>query len=356
MMYTKYILLFMLSVAACNKSDDPIKPDLQDSMYFPPLANSAWETAYPKDLGWDETALQTLYTFLDDHHTKAFMVLVNGRIVVEKYFNGHTASATWKWNSAGKTLVGSSIGIAQHEGLLSVNDPVSKYLGAGWTSAPNEKENLITIRHLLTMSSGLNEQYEYLTMQNLSYVADAGTRWAYHNVFQLLMDVIDSASDLSFEGYFNSRIRDKIGMEGFWNNGLIFRIYNSNARSMARFGLLALNKGKWENEQIIQEDFFNESIRSSQNLNPAYGFFWWLNGKSSYMVPSGQGVYPGFLVPNAPEGMYAAMGAADQRIYVIPDKKMVIIRLGDDTDIAQPGFAISGFDNIFWEKFNEVIL
>ncbi|MDZ7634319.1 MAG: hypothetical protein U5L72_07760 [Bacteroidales bacterium] len=158
-----------------------------------------------------------------------------------------------------------------------------------------------------------------------------------------------------FEAYFNAKLKNKIGMDGFWNNGLIFKIYHSNTRSMARFGLLALNKGKWKNEQILNETYFSAAISSSQNINPSYGYFWWLNGKTSFMVPGSQNVYPGTLIPNAPSDMYAAMGAEDQRIYVIPGKKMVIIRMGDASDPQNPSFALSGFDNELWGKINAVI-
>jgi CubicO group peptidase (beta-lactamase class C family) len=130
---------------------------------------------------------------------------------------------------------------------------------------------------------------------------------------------------------------------------------HSNTRSMARFGLLALNKGKWKNEQLINETLFTESISSSQNINRPYGYLWWLNGKAKYMVPGKQTVYQGSLVPNAPADMYAAMGAEDQRIYVIPGRKMVVIRMGDSSDPANSSFAVSGFDNALWEKINAVI-
>jgi CubicO group peptidase (beta-lactamase class C family) len=124
---------------------------------------------------------------------------------------------------------------------------------------------------------------------------------------------------------------------------------------MARFGLLALNNGKWSNDQIINESFFKESTSTSQNINPSYGYLWWLNGKAKYMVPSMQTVFNGSLVPNAPIDMYAAMGANDQRIYVIPSKNMVIIRMGNAGDPTNPSFALSGFDNTLWEKINAVI-
>ncbi|THU40515.1 serine hydrolase [Niastella caeni] len=324
-------------------------------MYFPSNTDTTWETTSLSSLGWNQSAVQPLKDYLLQTSTKSFMILVNGRIVMEEYFNGHTSTTSWQWNSAGKTLVATTTGIAQQEGLLNINNKVSNYLGTGWTSEPIDKENLITSKHLLTMTSGINDASELVIKSNLTYLADAGTRWSYHNVFQKLMDVVAAAGNQDFESYFNAKLKNKIGMDGFWNNGLIFKVYHSNTRSMARFGLLALNKGKWNNETIINESFLNESISTSQNINPSYGYLWWLNGKTSYMVPGGQTVYQGTLVPNAPADMYAAMGAEDQRIYVIPGKKMVVIRMGDASDSANPSFAVSGFDNALWQKINAVI-
>ncbi len=283
------------------------------------------------------------------------MILVNGRIVMEEYFNGHTPTTTWQWNSAGKTLVSTTTLITQQEGLLEINNKVSDYLGTGWTSEPTEKENLITVKHLLSMTSGINDESNLVIKSNLTYLADAGTRWSYHNVFQVLMDVIADAGNQDFETYFNNKLKAKIGMDGFWENGLIFKIYHSNTRSMARFGLLALNKGKWKNEQILNESEFIASISTSQSINPSYGFFWWLNGKTSFMIPGSQTVYQGPLVPDAPADMFAAMGAEDQRIYVIPGKNMVVVRMGDASDPQNPTFALSGFDNELWGKINAVI-
>ena len=73
------------------------------------------------------------------------------------------------------------------------------------------------------------------------------------------------------------------------------------------------------------------------------------------MVPGSQTVYQGTLVPNAPSDMYAAMGAEDQRIYIIPGRNMVVIRMGDASDPANPAFALSGFDNALWEKIDAII-
>ena len=355
MAYLKFLLLLLLPILGCTKNNDGTEPNPDETVYFPSNTDTSWETKSLSSLGWNESAVQPLKDYLIQKHSKSFMILVNGRIVMEEYFNGHTQNDSWQWNSAGKTLVATTTGIAQQEGLLNINNKVSQYLGTGWTNEPIEKENLITSRHLLTMSSGINDASELVIKSNLTYLADAGTRWSYHNVFQKLMDVVAAASNEEYESYFNSRLKDKIGMDGFWNNGLIFKIYHSNTRSMARFGLLALNKGKWMKEQIINENFFNESVNTSQNINPSYGYLWWLNGKSSYMIPGGQIIYQGLLIPNAPADTYAAMGAEDQRIYVVPGKNMVIIRMGDASDPANPNFAVSGFDYDLWQKINAVL-
>jgi len=346
-----FALVFLVSIVGC--SDDEIEPTPAESMYFP--SSSTWETKSLSSLGWNQNAVQPLKDFLIQKNTKSFIILVNGKIVMEEYFNGHTASDIWEWNSAGKTLVSATTGIAQQEGLLNINNKSSDYLGTAWTSMDLPKENLITIRHLLTMTTGNDDTKQYVIKSNLTYVADAGTRWAYSNIFQKLTDVVANACSKPFETYFNEKIKNKIGMDGSWNFGAIYTIYHSTSKSMARFGLLALNKGKWNNEQILNESFFNESISTSQNINPSYGYLWWLNGKTSFMVPGAQTVFQNFLVPNAPADMYAAMGASDQRIYVIPSKKMVVIRMGDASDPDNPSFAVSGFDNELWANINSVI-
>ena len=351
MRFIGLLIIFAILSLGCGKNDTTSI----EGMYFPPINSSTWETKSLSSLNWDTSKISSLKDFLIQNKTKSFMILVNGRIVMEEYYNGHNESATWEWNSAGKTLVATTIGIAQQENILNINHKVSDYLGSGWTNMPVDKENLITCKNLLSMTSGIDDTKQLVIKSNLTYLADANTRWSYHNVFQKLMDVVTSASKSDFESYFNSRLKNKIGMDGFWNNGIIFKIYNSTTRSMARFGLLALNKGKWENEQILNEAFCVESTSSSQAINPAYGYLWWLNGKSKFMIPTEQTEYQGSLIPNAPSDMIAAMGANDQRIYIVPSKKLIVIRMGDASNPSNPSFAVSGFDSLLWDKLNAVI-
>lgn len=348
------ILVIVFTAIACSKNISDSELETPETMYFPSNTNMNWETKTVSSLGWNANAIEQLKVFLVQKNTKSFIVLVNGRIVMEEYFDGQLATDNWEWNSAGKTLVAATVGIAQNDNLLSINKPVSDYIGTGWTSEPLVKEKMISSKHLLSMTSGLNDTYNFVQPSSLTYVADAGTRWSYHNVFQKLIDVVSEASNKNFETYFDEKLKSKIGMQGYWNFGPIFKIYHSDARSMARFGLLALNKGKWKTEQVLDSVFFKECIQSSQNINPSYGYLWWLNGKTSSMYPGGQTVYQGSLIPNAPTDMFAAMGANDQRLYVIPSKKMVIVRMGNASDPKNPNFALSGFDYELWRHLNEV--
>lgn len=327
-----------------------------ETMYFPPNDGSnTWETKSITSLGWNQSQVQPLLDFVESKNTKSFIILVNGRIVLENYFNGHSASTPWYWASAGKTLTSTVTGIAQDENLININNKVSNYLGTGWTSAPLAKENLITCKNLLAMNSGLDDSLgDDVSPANLQYVADAGNRWAYHNVYVKLQDVIAQASGQTWTNYFNTKLRDKLGMTGgAWvNSGDGLSVYWSTTRNMARFGLMSLNRGKWNGTTIVSESFFNQASTTSQNINEAYGYLWWLNGKSTYHLPTTQFEFNGTLIPNAPSDMFAALGKNDQKIYVIPSMKMVVIRMGEVANPTNPTFGLSGFDNELWQKIN----
>lgn len=348
------ILCFALLILGCSNDDATNQPPDNTELYFPPIGSDVWETKTPATLGWDETAAQPLLDYLEEKHTKAFLILVDGKIVMENYFNGHAASSLWYWASAGKTLTATMTGIAEQEGFLDIDDKVSDHLGTGWTAAPLAKENLITCRNLLTMTSGLDDALgDGVTPAELQYKADAGTRWAYHNVYVKLQDVIAEATGQAYSDYFNTKLRDQIGMNGGWFVSGNNIVYASNARSMARFGLLMLNKGKWEDTVIVNENFWNQATNTSQSINQSYGYLWWLNGKSSYHLPQTQFQFNGSIIPSGPNDMYMALGKNDQKIYVVPSKRMVVIRMGDAADDVTA--ALSDFDETLWEKINALV-
>lgn len=351
----KYILLLGILCfgISCDEKDcGCITPE--ETMYFPENSTSVWESQPLSSLGWNQTAVQPLLDYLEQKNTKSFIVLHNGKIVLENYFNGHTASDFWYWASAGKTLTATVTGIAAQEGFLNINSKVSNYIGTGWTSTPLAKENLITNKHLLSMTSGLDDALgDDVSSANLQYVADAGTRWAYHNVYVKLQDVVANATQQTWSNYFNTKLKDPIGMDGTWVQNQGLSIYRSTARSMARFGLLALNKGKWKETQLVNTSFMQQATTTSQNLNLAYGYLWWLNGKASYRLPQTQFQFNGKIIPSAPDDMYCALGKNDQKIYIIPSRKLVIVRMGNAADSVN--MALSDFDEVLWEKINAVI-
>jgi CubicO group peptidase (beta-lactamase class C family) len=351
-----FILMSLTFVLACSKDNDTSdEQEPQDeAIYFPPLNSDTWETKSIAELGWNADELQPLLDYLEEKNSKSFMLLHNGKLVIEQYFDGHSNTTPWYWASAGKTLTTAITGIAQEEGLLDINNKVSDYIGTGWTSAPLEKENLITSKNLLSMNSGLDDSLgDNVSAANLQYIADAGERWAYHNVYVKLQDVVAEASGDSWSDYFNAKLKDRIGMSGAWIQTGEFSVFWSNTRSMARFGLLTYAKGKWENEQIIPEAYQYDAVNTSQSINEAYGYMWWLNGKSTYHLPQSQFEFPGELIPDAPADLYCALGRDDQKIYVVPSKKLVVIRMGNPAD--SQNFALSNFDNDLWIKINALI-
>lgn len=348
-------LCFAFCFFSCT-SDTTIQdnPDTTETIYFPPANTEVWETKTAESLGWNLSQLTSLLDFVEENNSKSFIILYNGKIVVETYMNGHDASKPWYWASAGKTLTTAISGIAQDEGIININNKVSDYLGEGWTSAPIEKENLITCKNLLSMNSGLDDGLgDNVSKENLQYKADAGTRWAYHNVYKKMQDVVAAASNTSWNTYFNTKLKTRIGMTGAWINSNDFNVYWSNSRSMARFGLLMYAKGKWNTTQVLPESFLNEAVNTSQNINQSYGYLWWLNGKENFHLPASQLKFDGKLIPNAPDDTFAALGKNDQKIYIVPSKKLVIIRMGDAA--SGINFARSDFDNALWDKISAVI-
>jgi CubicO group peptidase (beta-lactamase class C family) len=349
-----FLICFMIISCSSDANQAQEQELSSEDIYFPPFNSDSWETKSISELNWNEDQLQPLLDYLEEKNSKSFIILHEGKIIVESYFNGHTNASPWYWASAGKTLTTAVTGIAQEEGLLNINDKVSDYIGTGWTSAPIDKENLITCKNLLSMNSGLDDSLgDNISASNLQHLADASNRWAYHNVYVKLQDVVAEASNQNWSNYFNNKLKDRIGMTGAWLQTGNFSVYWSTTRSMARFGLLTYADGKWEDDQIIPEDYLEDAVNTSQNINQSYGYLWWLNGKSTYRLPQSQTQFNGSLIPNAPSDMYCALGRDDQKIYVVPSKNLVLIRMGEAADNVD--FALSNFDNELWAKITALI-
>lgn len=333
-----------------------IQPAVSQSLYFPPVSSGNWDTISPASLGWCEEEIDELLTYLDDHHTKAFLVLKDGKMVIEHYFDNFTEDSLWYWASAGKTLTAFLVGLAQQESFLDLDDTTSTYLGQGWTAAPSAKEDLITIRHQLSMTTGLDDAVPdpHCTIDTcLQYIADAGTRWSYHNgPYTLLDEVMKNATGQNLNLFHNARVKSVTGMDGLFLPLDYNNVYFSTARSMARFGLLVLNKGNWNGTPVMSDTaYFNEMVTPSQSLNESYGYLWWLNGRSTFMIPTLQFVFPGPLHPHAPDDMISAMGKNGQLLNIVPGENLIMVRMGESSGIEVP----VGFNDSIWMKMEAVL-
>ncbi len=363
----RHILPFflILILVGCDKENNQVPdPVVIEDLYFPPINAETWSSVSPNSLGWDEVVLNELYDFLLTNNTRAFIILKDGKIVIEKYWGNNITNTksfdqntNWYWASAGKTLTAFMVGMAQQEGLLNIEDKTSDYLGKNWTSMSTDKEDLITIKHQLTMTTGLDfraSDVHCTDPECLQYKKDAGTQWFYHNApYTLLGSVVSNAAGVTYNQFTNTRLEQKIGMSGQWIRSGYNNLYWSKPRDAARFGLLILNKGKWDNQVIMSDmDYYNAMINTSQDLNPSYGYLWWLNGKGTV-------IYPGLtfpiitdVAPNAPSDLFAAMGKNGQVIDVVPSQNLVVVRMGE-----APGDALVPveFHDAMWEIIGRVM-
>jgi len=304
---------------------------LGQSMYFPPVGSTQWETLDPSELNWCPERIDSLYAFLEEEETRGFLILKDGKIVLEQYFGNHTADSLWVWFSASKSLRALLLGIAHADGDLDIYNQTSAYLGSGWSSLTPEQEDRITVWHQLTMTTGLDEsEFTCITPECLLFLEPAGTRWAYHNgPYNLTKNVLESATGMNHNLYTFLKVSSPIGMSGFWfpveNNNFYF----SNTRDMARFGILIQNLGSWDGNTILDDsEYMQQMISPSQLLNPAYGYLWWLNGQESFVPPGFSVSFTGWIAPDAPEVLYTAAGGGGQYISISPETGLIMVRQG----------------------------
>ncbi|MBW6498579.1 MAG: serine hydrolase [Bacteroidales bacterium] len=327
------------------------------ALYFPPLTGNEWETTDPASLGWCIEHIDELLQYLEEKDSKAFILLKDGKIAIEAYFGSFTQDSLWYWASAGKTLTAFMVGLAQEQNHVSIGDSTSKYLGAGWTNCSPEQEGNITIWHQLTMTSGLDDGVpeNHCTLDTcLNYLAESGTRWAYHNApYTLLDELLKEATGQTLNSFVFQKLTQPTGISGAFIKLGYNNVFFSKPRSMARFGLLMLNRGNWDGNQVMADmDYFYAMITPSQTLNKSYGYLWWLNGQESFMLPGLQLVLPGPMFPNAPANMHTALGMNGQILNVVHDMNLVMLRLGNDPGA---GPLSAGLNDSIWRRLKKVL-
>ena len=304
-------------------------------LYFP--TTSKWETISPEKAGIYPERLQKVIEYAKKQNSTGLIMLYQGRILVEQNWEIEVNEREWYQNlliettsdgrtiedvaSVQKSIISFIAGVARDKGKLDVEQAVSGYIGSGWSRASLSQEHRITVRHLLSMSSGLTN--------TLSFEASSGTIWKYNTrAYSKMVPVLEAATGMDISilttdwltkptrmyesrwihrsWFNNSRDANKIG-------------FTTSARDLAKFGLLILANGTWDGHAIIKNTkFLLEALEPSQNLNPNYGFLWWLNKNN--------------LSPYMPRDAIFALGHFDRIVLIIPSKRFVAVRIGNKTE------------------------
>ncbi len=308
--------------------------------------------------GVDAAALQAASDWAFDREspeqvTLSLLVVHNGRIIHERYAPGvdmTTRTRTW---STAKSIAVTLFGMLVDQGRMQLDAP----LGFDWlpraSSPERDPRNAITLRHLLNMSSGLdtidNAGREYATGSGLAYWAGAssvqgarrralirepGTNWDYENYDTLLAVYamkLALGDEQTYREFPRRALLDKIGMRNtlvstdrFGDFILSSQVY-TNARDLARFGLLYLQQGVWNGERLLSEewiDFVRTPAPATAERGHQYGGQWWL-------VPDDRN--------DVPKDAYSTSGNRGQYVVVVPSHDLVIVRRG--LDYGRQGFS-----------------
>ncbi len=283
-----------------------------------------------------------------DMQTVAFLVLKNDSIVHEQYWDGYGEDSHTNSFSMAKTITSILIGCAIDDGKIkSVDQPVSDFL----PEFKEGEEAKLTIKHLLTMSSGINFDEDYANpfaypgaayygsdIKKLTYkykcTEPAGKTFNYlSGNTELLGFILEKATGTSVSEYASEKLWKPIGAKNtaLWSldheGGMekTYCCFNSNARDFSRLGQLYLDSGKWNGRQLVSLQYVLNSTKPADMMddfgkkNAKYGYCWWL-------IPNYKG-----------HDIFYARGLLGQYIVCIPDQKMVVVRLGNKKEKIHPG-------------------
>ena len=274
-------------------------------------------------------------------YTRAVVVLYDGKIVGEQYapgFDKHTVLLGW---SISKSLTGALIGILVKEGKL---DPDAPAPVPEWKNTPKER---ITIKQLLQQTSGLDFEENYTKPSQVTNMLfkhgdmaaftarlplkhEPGTVFNYSSgntniLSRIIRHVVgeDQYAAFPYKALFHKLNMHSMLLEPDASGTYIGSSYSyATARDFARFGLLYYNDGQWNGEQMLPADWVKESIHpSAADKRKHYGYQFWLNGFDE-KDPTRR------WYPDVPADMFFADGYGGQDIYVIPSKKLIVVRMG----------------------------
>lgn len=302
----------------------------------------------PTTSGWDSAKLDELAAYAESKSTKAFVLVSGEQTILEKYWGGADASYTQDVASAQKSVTSTLAAIAIEKGLFTLDTTITSILGAGWSNAPAAQEANITMRHLLSMTSGLGIQ--------LGYLAPAGTAWLYNDdAFYRVRLSIEAKTGKTLDAVAHEWLFDPLGMTksrfrarlGKDSKDLPIVGLETSANDLVLFGKMLRARGTWNGASIVSAAKVDALTSTSQTLNPSYGFLFWLNGKSGGLLPPATS-FTGPLVPSAPADAFAALGANDQKMYVARSIDLVMVRIGGSAGESRN--ALSSFDEELWKR------
>jgi CubicO group peptidase (beta-lactamase class C family) len=293
--------------------------------------------------------------------TLSLLIVHDGQIIHERYANGVNLSTRTRTWSTAKSIAATLIGMLVDDGRLTLDAPLPITWLPELSSEDHDPRAQITLRHVLNMSSGLypidNNGYEYATGSGIAYWAggssieqmrhpgllrEPGTYWDYENydTLRAVYAMKLALGETDYQEFPRRALLDRIGMRNtligmdrFGDFILSSQIY-TNARDLARFGLLYLNNGVWDGERLISEDwidFVRSPAPALERLGNYYGGQFWL-------VPDDRS--------DVPSDAYASVGNRGNFTIIVPTHDLVIVRRGLD-------YGAQGFDR--WDLTREIL-
>jgi len=279
---------------------------------------------------------------------QTLIVMHNGTILEESYGNGGAADRIQLLASATKGFTGMLGAVAAADGLIGLDEPVAQRALTEWQG--DARKSRITYRHLLTMTSGLEELNDlrgwadYLPARAIN---EPGTTFIYSgdpNIFGLALERRLGAESVA--DYLNRRILQPLGISSLrWGTNfadgkpqLSGGAYVT-ARDWVKFGefIRRTMDGSWTGPVIVPKTFFDQ-VFVGTSAHPAYGFYWWLKRPVTPTVASvidtnnknqfTRQIKPIIEDSRIPDDFVMAAGAFDQRLYVIPSRGLTVVRNG----------------------------
>lgn len=330
----------ILLLASCNGGDEdgatPVEPTASPETATPAAEDIVWptpnwEVSTPEEQGMDSARLEGVAEYCEEHGCRAVVIARHGRLVWERYWGSWNKDSTDIGYSMVKSFTSALVGIAIAEGHIESIDQSAADFIEEWRGTDKEK---ITLRHLLSLTSGLEWHEAYSGVSDVSKMSSArdqvayvverplahepGTRFHYSTGDpELFSRILRVATGVEAKEYAQEKIFDVLGMPTMtWPSDaagqtMTYCCVMAPAREFAKFGYLYLRGGRWEDQQVVSEEWVRESTQPSQDMFPQYGYLWWL---------------PEF--PDVPPDTFEARGIEAKHMYVIPSLDIVAVRLG----------------------------